>query len=957
MEMSTTPAVGSLPVVADVDLLICGGTAVGAQLALAAASAGASVFLAGSRPYLGEDIAGDLRLWPASPIKGGLAAQIYPHAPLPSRPLEVKLALEQALVTAHLPFLLNALPAGLLRAADGRVVGVRLATRSGFLAVLARLVVDASDEATTGRLAGLGGLAQPQGPAVALHTTLCLDDGSDAPDLEVVARPTGFSDPGLPAPVDNPERRAVPGFHLSARTYRVPVDLGDGSAPALARAIAAVALRGRVPTEFSRQERLRLESSSDHRTTGPDSLPGFALFSRAQAIGGPADDPIVALDEARARAGALVAEARTALRAEPVEVFIVGAQAPASGRIGSSQVVPRSRVLRDLPPLRGRDAWPVLGAADVLVLGGGTAGAPAAIGAARAGASVIVVEALPVLGGVGTAGQISRYWCGNRVGFTSEMDQGVAALEVDNRLRPDAGQWSPSAKAHWLERECSVAGATVLFRALAAASWVEDHRVVGLVVATPHGIGLVRAGCVVDASGCADVAAMAGAPTRLTDASHVAVQGTGLAGIRPGRHYTNSDHNFTDDTDVFDSTAFLVSTKLKFPFSFDAGQLVDSRERRQIEGEIVLGPSDFLSRRHFPDTICVSSSNFDSHGFTVHPLFMCKPPTKKLLWADVPLRALLPRGIERVLVTGLGLSAHRDVLPVVRMQPDVQNHGYAAGRAAALSALGDVDLRALPIRELQQHLVEIGSLPERVLQEQDNFPVADDVLATAVAEGWDLHSGLALLFADPARSQPLLRAAWRADEAGMRRERYALILGLLGDSTGLPDLRQAVASQPWDEGWNYKGMGQFGLSLSPVDVLVLALGRCGEAADWPLLLEKGAALGNNPDFSHVRAVAEAVEALYPRHAHPEAAPLLHALLERPGLSGHHADTQARLQALINDDPNDNGPRNVALRELHLARALYRIGDAHGRGAAILKAYTRDLRAHFARHALAVLKEN
>ena len=38
-------------------------------------------------------------------------------------------------------------------------------------------------------------------------------------------------------------------------------------------------------------------------------------------------------------------------------------------------------------------------------------------------------------------------------------------------------------------------------------------------------------------------------------------------------------------------------------------------------------------------------------------------------YADMPLRSLLPKGIKGVVTTGLGASAHRDAMPVVRMQP------------------------------------------------------------------------------------------------------------------------------------------------------------------------------------------------------------------------------------------------------------------------------------------------
>jgi len=57
---------------------------------------------------------------------------------------------------------------------------------------------------------------------------------------------------------------------------------------------------------------------------------------------------------------------------------------------------------------------------------------------------------------------------------------------------------------------------------------------------------------------------------------------------------------------------------------------------------------------------------------------------------------------------------------------------------------------------------------------------------------------------------------------------------------------------------------------------------------------------------------------------------------------------------VDPDRCDNNTRNRSLRELHLARALYRVGDHHGIGARILKDYASDLRGIFARHAQAIL---
>ncbi len=60
----------------------------------------------------------------------------------------------------------------------------------------------------------------------------------------------------------------------------------------------------------------------------------------------------------------------------------------------------------------------MLGEYDVMVVGGGTAGAPAAICSARNGTKTLVTEYLHGLGGTSTLGMIGRFWYGNRDGFT-----------------------------------------------------------------------------------------------------------------------------------------------------------------------------------------------------------------------------------------------------------------------------------------------------------------------------------------------------------------------------------------------------------------------------------------------------------------------------------------------------------------------------------------------------------
>jgi hypothetical protein len=104
-------------------------------------------------------------------------------------------------------------------------------------------------------------------------------------------------------------------------------------------------------------------------------------------------------------------------------------------------------------------------------------------------------------------------------------------------------------------------------------------------------------------------------------------------------------------------------------------------------------------------------------------------------------------------------------------------------------------------------------------------------------------------------------------------------------------------------------------------------------------------------MSHHRAVALALECL----GGAEAAEVLAELLSRPGMSGHSTRKDDIGEAFRDPDTTATAPRNRSLRELVLARALYRCGDRDGLGEGILREYQRDTRGVYARHAHAVLR--
>jgi hypothetical protein len=286
------------------------------------------------------------------------------------------------------------------------------------------------------------------------------------------------------------------------------------------------------------------------------------------------------------------------------------------------------------------------------------------------------------------------------------------------------------------------------------------------------------------------------------------------------------------------------------------------------------------------------------------------------------------------------------------MQPDIQNQGYAAGVAAVMAIQGNGKLRDIDIRALQQHLVDKGILSAEVLGHEDSLPLPKERIERAVASLTNGFEGIEIVYARPEAALPLLRQAYESGISDEDKLTYAHILGIMGDGAGAETLAQAVRQRGWDEGWRYTGMGQYGMSMSPVDSLIVALGRTGRREALDPIIEKIAQLGPDHALSHHRAVAMAMEA----QRDSSGAKALADLLRKDGMTGHAFTDIRTVAASIPASPVDTSTREVSLRELILARALYRCGDDDGLGERILRQYARDMRGHYARHAMAILNE-
>ncbi len=160
----------------------------------------------------------------------------------------------------------------------------------------------------------------------------------------------------------------------------------------------------------------------------------------------------------------------------------------------------------------------------------------------------------------------------------------------------------------------------------------------------------------------------------------------------------------------------------------DTGAQVGVRETRHIRGDYQLTEDDVLANRAFDDGIACGTFAID-----IHP-----PEGEQQVFTgsgkavyEVPYRALLPQGLDNVLVAGRSISATHAAFGSSRVMATCMAIGQGAGLAAAMLARQGGTIREVDVAEVRRQLIAQG---QYLLGMADDQP-ADPSLVLDKGEG------------------------------------------------------------------------------------------------------------------------------------------------------------------------------------------------------------------------------
>jgi flavin-dependent dehydrogenase len=704
------------------DLIVIGGGLAGVSCALRVAETGKRVLIVERRPTLGWE-----STWAGQMDYSGV------HSPIAKRIVDevdrvgglrgddgatradgpvLEIALDRLLREAGVSVLLYSYPVRLIHE-DEYACGVLLASRCGEQTVRGRVIVDATEEAVLWSRTGLHA-SVPDGVAGRYSFWM------------------NHAQAGLSLPLDLGEGVVV---QPSVWHGEVQVEYGVDEASALAarRMLPEMIRRARQIPQLK-------DALVSHVANEPFPLAPLVRFEGA-AIAHPALCNLFGC-------GIWASDVDTSA-SRPAGRLALGEQVgeAAAGCQGPDAFLEAS--------LAGSVVERPERTSDVLVVGGGTGGAIAAIVAAREGVQATLIETGLSLGGIGTAGAIHSYYYGLNGGIQDEVDARIRELTPLFCGKWDVRGFHPEVKKQVLQQMAEGAGVEVHYDTVVTGVLLKSgetfglraspdttlvvregerrDELLGVLAATPTGAEVYEARVFIDSTGDGDVAAMAGAPFVIgrekDNICHTYSQPAGRLDAEKGTlRHLNFDAGYVDPTDILDLTrARRESIQLYWqePFTERSrvlyiAPLIGVRQGRQIVGEYQLTLADEVAGRRFDDAVSFTEAHYDNHSFDYE-----NESDQATLWVwalgnwkttigcEVPYRCLLPRNVDGLLLASRALSITYDAHHAFRMQNDIQRIGEVAALAAVQAVRRDVLPRNVDVGALQPVLKERGLLAER----------------------------------------------------------------------------------------------------------------------------------------------------------------------------------------------------------------------------------------------------
>ena len=374
---------------------------------------------------------------------------------------------------------------------------------------------------------------------------------------------------------------------------------------------------------------------------------------------------------------------------------------------------------------------------DIAVCGGGFGGISAALAAAREGKKVILFEKEYMLGGLGTAGLVTIYLplcdgVGHQVSFgiaeellRLSIKYGAEAKYPENwldgigtRTEEDKRfqvQYNAQVFAILAEQLLSEAGVDILYGSYVIDAAVKDNKIEHLTVVNKTGKADYYIDSVIDATGDADIAKFAGAPTEtykpgnllaawyyFTDAEGYKLKM--LGGSRKPKKLPDDAkvcEMYSNRYSALEAEELSLMTRLSHEQIFhdwlkrrenDAAAVVSTiatipqvRMTRRIIGDYTLSYDEV--HKHFDDSIGMVS-DWRKRG----PIF------------EVPFATLFNSSVKNLIMAGRCTSVDDELWDVMRVIPCCAVTGQAAGTAAAMTD----DFSSIDITELQRKLEKSG---------------------------------------------------------------------------------------------------------------------------------------------------------------------------------------------------------------------------------------------------------